>query len=118
MIRAPALRSLGRHDVQRLFSRGRRFSDALGRVVWLGVPSLREAAVLFVVSRAVAKKSTVRNRLRRQLREAYRREWQARPFPATAMVSVTPAAARLTSRGRSAAGVALARRLALLVHRV
>lgn len=52
--------------MRRLLRHGVRFATPLGRVVWLPISS-RRGRILFVIGRAVARKSTDRNRLKRRL---------------------------------------------------
>lgn len=58
--------------VRDVLTNGRRVSTALGRFVF-GRPERGEGRIFFVVAKSVAKRSTVRNRIRRQLREWARR---------------------------------------------
>lgn len=116
MAPSPSLRFRGRREVRRVISHGRRFRHELGRVAWGRTPDIREARVLFTVSTAVARRSTERNRIRRQLTEAFRRQWRVRPFPIAAVVSVDSAVAGFPGRKRNALAAELARRLATLAR--
>lgn len=61
-----ALRFRRRHDVLAVLSRGRRVDTPLGRVSVRRLPAGR-GRILFVVPAAVAKRSTTRHRIKRQL---------------------------------------------------
>ena len=117
MASSPSLRFRGRREVHQVISHGRRFRHELGRIAWGRVPDIRGARVLFVVSTAVAKRSTDRNRIRRQLLEAFRRQWRLEPFPVAAVVSVDRAVAGFPSRKRNLLAAGLARRLSVLASR-
>src|SRR3989338_6580713 len=112
-----SLRFRRRIEVRRTVRSGRSFESALGRVVWLRVVSPQESRVLFVVSTKVSKRSTARNRIRRQLSEALRRFWRQRLFPVAAVIFVHPPVAAMPSRERNALAVELAERLAALTGR-
>jgi len=60
-----------RREIERLFHRGSRIERPSFVLVWLAAPGRRAAA--FATSRRVGG-SVVRNRARRRLREAYRRQ--------------------------------------------
>lgn len=108
-----AFRFNGRRDVAEVLRHGRRARIGLGRVVWTRVRSPGEARVLFVVPKTVSKKSTVRNRIRRQMTEAFRRLWRGAPLPIAAVIYMESGVARLSHRARNAAALALSRQLEL-----
>lgn len=112
-----AFRFNGRRDVQEVLRRGRRARVELGRVVWARVRSPADARVLFVVPKSVSKKSTVRNRIRRQMTEALRRQWREEALPIAAVIYIDPAVAYLSDRARNTAVLELPRRLASFLRR-
>ncbi|MDP3727648.1 MAG: ribonuclease P protein component, partial [bacterium] len=79
MARLGSLRFSGR-EVRELYARGRPLMTDFGRAWWGRPPSPQGAGILFVVSKKVSKRSTERNRIRRQLTEAFRKRWRERPF--------------------------------------
>lgn len=83
--------------VREMLAHGRRMPTPLGRFV-LGRAAQRTGRIFVVVSRAVARRSTARNRLRRQLREWARREELGGRFGRDAVLLVRPDAATLTRR--------------------
>lgn len=105
------MRFSGRSEVRALARRGRRFETELGKIVWGRTSSPAAARLLFIISTRVAKRSTERNRIRRQLGESFRREWAAVPFPAAVMVYVHPAVVAMPGSQRRALAAALAQRL-------
>lgn len=117
MARSGSLRFSGRREVRELLAQGRQEGTDLGRAVWGRSPSPRGAAILFVVSKKVSKRSTERNRIRRQLTEAFRKCWQDQPFAIRAVVYVSPAVLKRTGRERRALAGELALRLGALARR-
>ena len=109
-----SLRFSGRREVRELLTRGRPLRTGLGRAVWNRPPSPWGTGILFVVSKKVSKRSTERNRIRRQLTEAFRKRWRERPFAIRAVVYVSPAVLRLTGRERRALALEFIGRLAIL----
>ncbi len=107
----------GRQDVAGTLRHGRRAKIDLGRVVWTRARSSADARVLFVVPKTVSKKSTVRNRMRRQMTEAFRRQWRREPLPITAVVYIDPAVLRLSDRARNVAALELSRQLEHFLRR-
>ena len=112
-----AFRFNGRRDVAGVLRHGRRAKTDLGRVVWTRVRSPDEARVLFVVPKTVSKKSTVRNRIRRQMAEALRRQWREEPPAIAAVIYIDPPAVRLSDRARNAAALELSRQLERFLRR-
>lgn len=107
----------GRRDVRGVLQYGRRAKTGLGRVVWIRVRSPADARVLFVVPKSVSKKSTVRNRIRRQMTEAFRWQWREEPLPIAAVIYIDPPAVRLSDRARNAAALELSRQLESFLRR-
>lgn len=67
----PGERMRGRREIERLFRRGSRIERPSFVLLWLATPGRRAAA--FATSRRLGG-SVTRNRARRRLREAYRRQ--------------------------------------------
>ena len=63
-----------RRDFDRLFESGKRYYDKLLVTVVCLRPESDQARVAFIVGRKVDKRAVVRNRIKRRLREAWRRE--------------------------------------------
>ena len=63
-----------RRDFDRLFESGKRYYDKLLVTVVRLRPESDQARVAFIVGRKVDKRAVVRNRIKRRLREAWRRE--------------------------------------------
>ncbi len=63
-----------RRDFDRLFESGKRYYDKLLVTVVHRRPESDQARVAFIVGRKVDKRAVVRNRVKRRLREAWRRE--------------------------------------------
>src|SRR3989338_8701945 len=63
-----SMRFRGRKDVKRLLRYGRKYTTGLGRV-FIAQAIAARGRILFVVSTAVAKKSTDRNKIKRRLGE-------------------------------------------------
>lgn len=116
MERRHSLRFRSRLDVQRTARLGRSFPSDLGRVVWVRTTDPYESRALFVVSTKVSKRSTARNRIRRQLAEAFRRTWRQRPFPVAAVIFVHPRVLALSGRERDALASKLAERLSTMTR--
>jgi len=94
--------------VREVLANGRRISTALGRFV-LGRPERQPGRVFFVVAKSVAKRSTARNRIRRQLREWARREGVGARLGRDAVLFVAPdtvSLSRRVFRGRMASALA------------
>src|SRR3989344_7912293 len=84
--------------VREVLANGRRVPTALGRFV-LGRPGQETGRIFFVVSKSVAKRSTARNRVRRQLREWARRERLGVRLGRNAVAFVESDTASLSRRG-------------------
>ena len=63
-----------RREFDRLFESGKRYYDKLLVTVVRLRPESDQARVAFIVGRKVDKRAVVRNRIKRRLREAWRRE--------------------------------------------
>jgi len=73
-----------------VFEHGRRTGNALFRVHFVAA---KEARLGLAVSRKVDRRAVLRNRIRRQIREAFRL-WRAKLPPLDCVVVAAPAAAR------------------------
>ncbi|MBI4132525.1 MAG: ribonuclease P protein component [Candidatus Sungbacteria bacterium] len=101
-----AMRFRDRRELRRLLRVGRRFRTPLGTAI--AVPSPRGCGrVLFVISKAVAKKSTVRHRIKRQL-DAWAAEYAKELLSGRdIVVFISPAAAASTDTLRRSAGATI-----------
>lgn len=89
--------STSRNLVRETLARGQRVPTAIGRFI-LGRAQPKAGRVFVVVSKAVAKKSTSRNRIKRQLREWARREALGKRLGRDVVVFVAPDIATLTRK--------------------
>ena len=91
------LRFRSRRDIRAVLQHGERFRTDLGRVAWRRAKD-ESGRLLFVVGRAVSRKSVVRHRIQRELDGQAGRYFAERPSRRDAVIIVDPGAANLTRR--------------------
>ena len=69
-------------DFERLFQSGKRYYDNILTTVVRRRPESDQARVAFIVGKRVDKRAVVRNRIKRRLREAWRRQVPELPISA------------------------------------
>ncbi len=83
-----------RRDFDRLFESGQRYYDKLLVTVVRQRPEADQARVAFIVGKKVDKRAVVRNRVKRRLREVWRREVSQPPVGSDIAFVASPTSAQ------------------------
>ena len=91
------MRLSGRGEVRKIISSGRRRPSAIGLVISLPRAKVR-GRIAITISSKIAKKSSERNKIRRQLSELARLEFAKKPLARDSVVMVSPLISSWTAR--------------------